>query len=185
MRIVGGKFKGRNIIFLKNSRTRPLKDFVKENIFNVLTHSKLLKIDIKNSSVLDLYSGIGSFGLECVSRGSKNVTFVEENKEAINTLKKNISNNFIATVTNVVFDKNLNFLKRKIVEKFNIFFLDPPFANNDFLIELKTIKEKKIFSQKHVVIIHREVKTNDNFSDIIKPLLIKKYRRSKIIFGIF
>ena len=71
MRIVSGFLKGKLINFLKNSTTRPLKDIVKENIFNILHHSNLLNIEIKGSNVLDLYSGIGSFGIECISRGAK------------------------------------------------------------------------------------------------------------------
>ena len=66
MRIISGLYKGKRINFLKNSITRPLKDVVKENIFNILNHN-LIKIDL-NSSVLDAYSGIGSFGIECLSR---------------------------------------------------------------------------------------------------------------------
>ena len=68
MRIISGSLKGKSIKFLKNSNTRPLKDIVKENIFNILTHSNLVNIKIKNSNVLDLYSGVGSFGVECISR---------------------------------------------------------------------------------------------------------------------
>ena len=77
MRIVGGKFKGSSIKFLKTNITRPLKDSVKENIFNILTHSKDIKTNINNALILDLYSGVGSFGLECLSRGAKKVSFVE------------------------------------------------------------------------------------------------------------
>ena len=70
MRIISGSFKGRSIKFLKNSNTRPLKDSVRENIFNILEHSHTIKPKIKNSNILDLYSGIGSFGIECI-QGSK------------------------------------------------------------------------------------------------------------------
>ena len=61
MRIISGNLKGRTINFLKNTKTRPLKDSVRENIFNILNHSNFLKTKIEGSNVLDLYSGIGSF----------------------------------------------------------------------------------------------------------------------------
>ena len=73
MRIISGNFKNKKLNFPKNSRTRPLKDSVKENIFNILDHSTKIKIRIKNSFVLDLYSGSGSFGLECISRQAAKV----------------------------------------------------------------------------------------------------------------
>ena len=78
MRVVGGFLKGKKIEFLNSQITRPLKDIVKESIFNVIHHSKLMNITIDGSNILDLYSGIGSFGIECVSRGAKKVTFIEE-----------------------------------------------------------------------------------------------------------
>ena len=77
MRIISGSLKGKKIKYLKNLVTRPLKDTVKENIFNILQHSNKIKIDLNKSVVLDLYSGVGSFGFECISRGSKKVTFIE------------------------------------------------------------------------------------------------------------
>ena len=63
MRIISGKLKGRSINFLKNLNTRPLKDKVRESIFNILQHSKFVKIKINDANILDLYSGIGSFGI--------------------------------------------------------------------------------------------------------------------------
>ena len=88
MRIISGSLKGKTINYLKNTTTRPLKDLVKENIFNIITHSNLFKVDLNNSNVLDLYSGVGSFGIECLSRGVRKVTFVENDLNALNTLKK-------------------------------------------------------------------------------------------------
>ena len=90
MRIISGKLKGKSINYIKDSTTRPLKDSVKENIFNVLNHSNLIEINIKEANIFDLYSGIGSFGLECISRGANKVTFIEQNKNTFNILKGNL-----------------------------------------------------------------------------------------------
>ena len=106
MRIISGKLKGKSINFVKSLTTRPLKDSVKENIFNVLTHSNLFKINLEKSYVLDLYSGIGSFGIECISRGAAEVTFVEKDKTAINTLKKNLFNLSIQNKSSI-FEKDI------------------------------------------------------------------------------
>ena len=90
MRVIGGTFKGKKINFIRNSDTRPLKDSVKENIFNILIHSYFIKVKIEQSNILDLYSGIGSFGIECLSRGARKVTFIEKDKLASNILKENL-----------------------------------------------------------------------------------------------
>ena len=90
MRIISGTLRGKKIFFEKILTTRPLRDFVKENIFNLIEHSKLIRVKIKDSNILDLYSGPGSFGLECVSRGAKKVYFFEKNIKVFNLLKRNI-----------------------------------------------------------------------------------------------
>ena len=92
MRIIGGTLKGRSIKFLRNSNTRPLKDNVKENIFNILNHSIFIKTKIANSKILDLYSGIGSFGIECLSRGAEKVYFIEKDIVAMSVLEENLIN---------------------------------------------------------------------------------------------
>ena len=64
MRIISGNFRGKKILYPKDLKTRPLKDLTKESIFNIIYHSNKFKLDLKNSNVLDLFSGIGSFGIE-------------------------------------------------------------------------------------------------------------------------
>ncbi len=185
MRIISGELKGRSIKFLKNSVTRPLKDNVRENIFNILKHSKFLKVEVKNSNVLDLYSGIGSFGIECISREAKKVTFVEENSTTFKFLSKNLKNLLISHKTNIFNDRIENILPRISNEKFSIFFFDPPFADNSFIEIIESVKKNKLFKKDHVVIIHREKKTKDKLENLINIFDVKFYGRSKIIFGEF
>ena len=83
MRIISGDFKGKKILQPKDKLTRPLKDLTKESIFNIINHSNLININLKNSNILDLFSGVVSFGLECLSRGALTVTFFENYINAI------------------------------------------------------------------------------------------------------
>jgi 16S rRNA (guanine966-N2)-methyltransferase len=185
MRIISGILKGKSINFLKNSNTRPLKDSVRESIFNVLKHSNLIDVKVEKSNILDLYSGVGSFGLEGISRGARRVTFVEQDKNAANILKENLIHLSIDNYAKLMNFKVEDVLESKISEKFHIFFFDPPFNNLDYIQNLKLIKKKKFFKTKHIVIIHREKKSNNDLSDYIKIIFTKKYGRSKIIFGLF
>ena len=137
MRIISGLFKGKLINYLKNDKTRPLKDSVKENIFNVIHHSNLIDIRIENSNILDLYSGIGSFGIECISRGAEKVTFIEKDEKAVKILKENLHNLSIIKQTKI-FDNDIDFiLKNKIIEKYNIFFLFFLFSYFNFIQNFK------------------------------------------------
>ena len=173
MRIISGKLKGKSIAFIKSAITRPLKDSVKENIFNIINHSKILEINLQKSKILDLYSGIGSFGLESISRGANEIVFVEKDKSAAKILNKNLLSLKIENKAKVVVDEIKNFLIKNKTEKFDIFFLDPPFSNNQFLEDLQLIKQKRLYNNKHLIIIHREKKSSDNFQEIINPLIIK------------
>ena len=125
MRIISGKFKGKSIKYIKSSLTRPLKDSVKENIFNILNHSKEIKVKIERSCILDLYSGTGSFGLECLSRGAKEVTFVENNSNALNLLKKNILDLSTVDNTEIIKDRVENIKNLKIKKKISNFICRP------------------------------------------------------------
>ena len=92
MRIISGVFKGKKISTPVDIKTRPLKDLTKESIFNILQHSNKFNINIDKSIVLDLFSGVGSFGIECLSRKAKKVFFVENYKNVLPVLEKNLLN---------------------------------------------------------------------------------------------
>ena len=83
MRIISGQFKGKKILQPKDKKTRPLKELTKESIFNIINHSNKFKINIEESCVLDLFSGVGSFGIDCLSRGVKKVFFVENYEKVL------------------------------------------------------------------------------------------------------
>ena len=131
MRIISGDLKGKSINFIKNSKTRPLKDSVKENIFNVITHSKIVNINFKKSQILDLYSGVGSFGIECLSRGAQKVTFVENDKTAVKILRDNLINLSVLNKTDVHNGDVEQILSQNLKKNLYIFF-DPPFLDKSF-----------------------------------------------------
>ena len=88
--------------------------------------------------------------------------------------------------SNVFGKKIISFLGRLDIDiKYEIFFLDPPFSENFFLEDLKIMRDSTIYKKKHLIVIHREEKSQDNLGRVIKTLLTKSYGRSKIIFGNF
>ena len=186
MRIISGTLKNKKLIFQKSINTRPLKDSVRENIFNILFHSKNIEVNLKNSIVLDLYAGTGSFGFECVSRGSSKVVFVEKNAEAIKILNTN-TKNLKCENKIILFQKSVkDFYPKSSKNKFDIIFFDPPYENKEFIEIIKLIqKERTFLKKKHLIIIHRELKTEDNIDQYLNVLEKRIYGRSKIYFGKF
>ena len=184
MRIISGNYKGKKILLPKDKLTRPLKDLTKESIFNVIKHSKLLDINLENSNILDLFSGVGSFGLECLSRGAANVTFLESYKEVLTVLKKNIDNLKQQGSSNII-EKDIfseNTLKA-LNDKFDIIFMDPPYKEKKLAYLLNTIIKLKLLKNNGSIIIHRHKKEEDVFPNEFKIIIEKNYGISKIIFG--
>ena len=182
MRIISGKFKGKKLFLPSDKNTRPLKDMVKESIFNLLEHSNKFGLSLSNSSVLDLFSGCGSFGIECISRGSKNVYFFENYLKALKILKKNLSK--IAQDQNYkIFDSDcFTFFnsKKTIEKKFDLIFIDPPYKELRINDLIEKIIEKKVLSKKGLFIIHRHKKDKLPITEKINILDVRTYGISKV-----
>ena len=185
MRIIGGKNKGKKIILPVDKNTRPLRDMVKESIFNLIEHSNKFNISVSNSIVLDLFSGSGSFGLECLSRGAKFVTFVENYVHALEILKKNISMTNAMPFSEIIENNCFELInEKKIFSKtFDIIFLDPPYKYKNINVLIEQIIEKKILKKTGIILIHRHKKDDIEITSKLNILDSRKYGISKIIIG--
>ena len=154
MRIISGNLKGKKILLPTYKSTRPLKDLVKESIFNVLEHSNKLNLSISGSNILDLFSGSGSFGIEAISRGAKKVYFVENYQAAFDILSINISNLDFQNSSEIVNDDCFNYLDKLNFDEahFDLIFLDPPYKENRINTLIETVLNKKILKKKALLL---------------------------------
>ena len=184
MRIIGGTFKGIKIFEAFDKNTRPLKDLVKESILNILEHSKDLKINLNNSLILDLFSGTGSFGLECISRGASKVYFFENYNQSIEILLKNIKKLKCENKAIVLNENAFNFFENEELknEKLDLIFLDPPYKEENIKIILENIVKLKLLKKSGLIVLHRHKKTKDDFGSKFTIKKSAKYGISKIIF---
>jgi 16S rRNA (guanine966-N2)-methyltransferase len=186
MRIIAGKFKGKKLLEPQDQETRPLKDLTKESVFNIINHSNKFSIDLKKAHVLDLFSGVGSFGIECLSQGAGHVTFVENYKGVLSILKKNLDNLKSETHYEIIeSDIIKKFEFKNLRFRYDIIFLDPPYKEKGLENILNTIIKNKILKDNGIVVIHRHKKEIDKFPKNFQLIDEKKYGISKIIFGSF
>lgn len=128
MRIIAGIRKGMNILPPRGSETRPITDRVKESIFDVLFKYDL----IDDRYVGDLFCGTGSFGLEALSRGAKEVVFVDQDRRAIAILKDNIAKARFESQSKVVCGNAFKIgAPIGIEKKCSLVFVDPPYAMSE------------------------------------------------------
>jgi len=187
MRIISGTNKGKRLIMPNDKRTRPLKDLAKESVFNILTHAKYVNFHLKDSKILDLFSGIGSFGLECISRGSKFVFFIENYPPVLEILKINISNLKYGSRSKVIdidaFKINNDTFENN--QKFQIIFCDPPYKEKKIELLIENIIKMDILEKNGIIIIHRKKDDLDTYPNKFKVIDTKTYGLSTFVFGRF
>lgn len=179
MRIISGKSRGTKLNTLEGLETRPTLDRVKESLFNII------KNEIQNSIVLDLFSGSGAIGLEFASRGAKKVYLCDKSKAAYNIIKSNIEKTHLE---DDVILYNLDFkecLKKLKDEKFDIIYLDPPYKTDFIKQALIQILEYNCITENSLLII--ETDEDERIINELENLNLKiidkrKYGRAYIIF---
>lgn len=147
IRIIGGRWRGRKLRFPDATGLRPTPDRVRETVFNWLMH------DIHDANCLDAFAGSGALGLEALSRGAKNVVFLEQNSRAAVCIRKNLKE--LDALAKVIETNTLNYLKRPANQQFNLIFLDPPFHKN-LLPETLLLLRQGWLAQESLVYIESE-----------------------------
>lgn len=173
MRIISGKYKGKQIEGFNIDGTRPTMDRVKESLFGSIQNY------IKESICLDLFAGSGSLGFEALSNGASKCFFVDNNNIVIKQLNKTINSLNIqdSIVLNMDYKDALNKFKNDNI-KFDLIFLDPPYKFNLIDNCLELIDKYNLLSDNGLIICEYETEEFDIKS--FKLLKEKKYGLKKI-----
>ena len=123
MRVITGSARGRRLGELKGMETRPTTDKVKESIFNCI------QFDVEDARVLDLFAGTGQLGIEALSRGAKSALFVDKRADAVKLVRENLALCHLEENAQVICGDSLAALGTQS-GRFDIIFLDPPYADD-------------------------------------------------------
>jgi 16S rRNA (guanine966-N2)-methyltransferase len=149
MRIISGASKGRKLATPKDLSLRPTSDRVKESIFNIL------RGQIEAGAVLDLFAGTGNLGIEALSRGAKEVIFVEKGKQALRLIQKNLAQFGMEERSEVLptdANRAIGILKQR-GKTFDLIFMDPPYEQGLIENTLMMLNSHPIFHKDSVLIV--------------------------------
>lgn len=170
MKIISGFLKGRNILGYDIEGTRPTQDRVKESMM------ASIQSKIKDAIVLDLFAGSGNLGIETISNGAKLCYFIDNNKEAIKALRKNINDLNINNQSRVILSdwkKELNNFGASN-QKFDIIFVDPPYDYDVYEKVIDKINEYDLLNPNGVLVLEY---SNKKFSDTYQNLVLIKSKK--------
>ncbi len=179
MRIIAGELKSRKLAFPKTRMTRPMTDRAKETVFNILAGL------VPGKHILDLYSGSGSLGLEALSRGALDVTFVDHADAAIKVIQKNLQELALMPKARVIQGDVLRTIKKLEKEEslFSLIFVDPPYDQGlvkKTLIELDRSAILAPFAQ--IVVGHSQQEELPNSLQALEITRTKKIGQSYLSF---
>lgn len=175
MRVISGKNRGLKLFSPKDLETRPTEDRVKENVFN------LIGPNFYGSKVIDLFSGSGAIGIEFISRGSELVYFIENNKQAIEIINKNIAKAKVEKNAKILKDDAVKVIKNFNNEVFDFIYIDPPYKNSEIYIDsIKEILKANLLNDESLVIIEEDYSLKQDYSQYLNLVKEKKYGTSSI-----
>lgn len=179
MRIISGKARGTKLYTLEGTETRPTLDRVKESLFNIIQN------DIEDSTVLDLFSGSGAIGLEFLSRGAKRAVLCDNSKDAIKIIKQNVQKTHFEEKVEVYNMEFTKLVERLQNQKFDIIYIDPPYATDFIKISLEKIIEYELVNENTKIIVETDDETrilNQIEKMDVEITDKRKYGRATIIF---
>ncbi len=155
MRIISGELKGRLIKVPDSKLIRPTTDRVRETFFNLLNN----RISFEDINVLDLYSGSGSLGLECLSRGASSVDFVEKNYAISKNLQENIDSLNLAVKSKIYRMEAVKFTSLSNHKEYDLIIADPPFFKDDIYKTVENIITNRYLADDSFIFIERSIQT--------------------------
>ena len=148
MRVITGKARGVQLKTPQGMQTRPTADRVKEALFSII------QFDLPGARVLDLFAGTGQLGIEALSRDAKEAVFVDEREDACALVRENLKRTRLEGQGRVLHSDYQAYLSR-CRERFDIIFLDPPYAEVFLETALKRITEIDILQSNGIIVTAR------------------------------
>jgi len=175
VQVQAGRYRGRKIRHLPSRDIRPCSSRVKKSLFDTLA----ARIDFDGIDVLDLFAGFGNLGFEALSRGARSVCFVEQNRKALDTMKRTASDIGVQSLARFVMADVSAFLKRE-KGPFDLVFCDPPYRWEDYELLIRSILDTGLLVADGLLLIEHH--SSHDFSQSRGYLFHKDYGTTRVSF---
>lgn len=180
MRVIAGKARRIQLKTIEGMNTRPTTDRIKETLFNMLSQ------DIYGSNFLDLFSGSGAIGIEALSRGAASAVFVENNRQAVQCIRENLTKTKLLNEAVIMPVDCASAIKRlqDSHQHFDIVFMDPPYNRELEKEMLALMRNVSFIDEDTMIIIEASLETDFNWLEAYgyETAKIKKYKTNQHVF---
>lgn len=173
MRITGGMVKNRRLANIKEPNIRPTSDIVRSSIFNILGQT------MTGLTILDLFAGTGSLGIESLSRGAKKAVFIDKSSRALAIIKKNLTicgYNELSMILKDELPNGLAHIQDLGCGQFDLVFIDPPYGKGYIKPTIYKLIECDLLSKNNQVVVESSTEANDPFPPKVCNLQLEPTR---------
>lgn len=178
MRIIGGQARGRTLVAPAGQKTRPTQDYVRESLFNII------RWDVEDARVLDLFAGTGALSLEAVSRGAREAVMVDMDRAAASAIRKNMQTSRLEAQCRLItrdYRAAMDLLKQE-GRCFDVVFLDPPYRMENTGEICAALYDKALLAQEFLLVVEHRRGCAPMLNDCFEAFDLRHYGDTEITF---
>ena len=178
MRIIGGTARGRAITAPAGSKTRPTQDYVRESLFNII------RWDLTDARVLDLFAGTGALSLESLSRGAREAVLIDMDRDACQAIKKNMETSRLGDQCRLIsrdYRQAMDMLARE-GQRFDVVFIDPPYRMENTGEMCAELYDKGLLSEAFLIFVEHRRGMAPLLDERFEAYDLRKYGDTEITF---
>ena len=180
MRVVAGKFRGRNLKSPSGNSIRPTADRLRESVFNILMHA--YGDPVTDARVLDLFAGTGALGIEALSRGAKFALFVDDSAEGRALIRENVEMLGLGGVTKIFRRDASNLGEAHPNEPFSLVFVDPPYGKGLAEKSLASARDGGWLTPETIVVVEEAISAKFSVPESFEEIERRAYDDTEFVF---
>lgn len=184
MRIVGGKYRGKQLIVPRDKLIRPTSDRTREALFNILAHQDDYRTESgpmpTGARVLDIFAGTGALGIEALSRGADHVTFMDNNRESQQLIKQNVQIVGALAQCDILHRDGAH--PGHTAKPYDLVMMDPPYRKDLTNPCLQALIDNQWITERSIIVVELAAKEKTDIPEGLELLDERKYGAARLLF---